>query len=215
LSSGYESYYQNHLKLSRRELPVARQKLRNAERAFGPIEFSWRGCTGLLPLLMEWKLAQCRRASRYSALSEAWAQKLVHRLMAHQEDGFSAVFSTLTFGGEPAAALFSLRSHATLHCCITAYNPAFASYSPGMQLMLKVIQAAASEGVTRVDLGRGTERYKQRLANQSQMVCEGCADLNPLTASLWRANLRLRRRLRMTALWPLIARVRMLAIPGR
>jgi len=215
LSRGYDSYYQKHLQLSRRELPVARQKLRKAVRELGPMEFTLQSSGKLLNQLIEWKLTQCRLASRYSVLSECWAQQLIHRLMCHRDEGFSAVLSTLSFGGQPAAALFSLRSFDTLHCCITAYDPKFAPYSPGMQLMLQVVQSAASDGVTRLDLGRGTERYKQRLANQMQMVGEGCADLNPLAATLWHANLRLRHRLRTSALWPLIARVRMLAIPGR
>lgn len=208
LSRGYDDYLQNHLHKSRREVPVARQKLRRAIREVGPVRFTLQDSGDTLPLLIQWKLAQCRQAFRYSVLSEAWAQRLIERLMDCREAGFASVYSTLSLGGEPAAGLFSLRSHDTLHGCITAYNPAFAAYSPGMQLMLQVVREAATVGITRIDLGRGVERFKLCLANRSLQVGEGCVALNPLTASIWRASLRLRRRLRASALWPLVARAR-------
>lgn len=209
LSRGYDDYFQSHLGQSRREVPLARQKLRRAVREVGLAQFTFQDTSEFLPLLIRWKLAQCQRAMRYSVLSEGWAQQLIKRLIGYREAGFSGVLSTLTFGGEPAAGLFSLRSHDTLHGCITAYNPALAAYSPGMQLMLQVVREASSQGIVRIDLGRGIERYKLRIANRSLQVGEGCAALSPLTASLWRTSLRLRHRIRTSVFWPLVARARM------
>lgn len=216
LSAGIESYERNHLGRSRREIPVAAQKFRKVARELGAIEFEFSAASRFaLETAIQWKLAQCRRTGCYSALAETWARNLLFRLAEYRSEGFSGVLSTLSMGGQLAAVLFSLRSYETLHGCVTAFNPALARYSPGLQLFLQTIRAAAADGVTRFDLGRGSERYKRCLANQSEAVTEGCADLRPVSATLWRASLHLRHYLRGTPLRPLVARLRMLSAAGR
>lgn len=46
-----------------------------------------------------------------------------------------------------------------------AFDPEFEKYSPGLLATLRAIELAAAEGVTRVDFGRGSERYKLQLAD--------------------------------------------------
>lgn len=46
-------------------------------------------------------------------------------------------------------------------------------YSPGTLLLLEMIAAGPSQGLSRIDLGKGRAFYKQRLANDAVPLVEG------------------------------------------
>jgi CelD/BcsL family acetyltransferase involved in cellulose biosynthesis len=53
------------------------------------------------------------------------------------------------------------------------FDPAFARFSPGLVNTLDAIEAAAAEGVTRVEFLGGAERYKVELADGFEPLCHG------------------------------------------
>jgi len=67
-----------------------------------------------------------------------------------------------------------------LHWWFPAYDPSLAKYSPGRILLLELLQAAESNGVHKIDLGRGVVGYKSRAMTGAVTIAEGKADLRPL-----------------------------------
>ena len=53
------------------------------------------------------------------------------------------------------------------------FDPAFGRYSPGLVNTLDTIEAAAAEGVSRVEFLGGAERYKVELADGFDPLCRG------------------------------------------
>jgi CelD/BcsL family acetyltransferase involved in cellulose biosynthesis len=53
------------------------------------------------------------------------------------------------------------------------FDPALARYSPGLVNTLDTIEAAAAEGLTRVEYLGGAERYKVELSDRFDPLCQG------------------------------------------
>ena len=71
--------------------------------------------------------------------------------------------------GEPSAFWIGETNRGTFESDDLAYDAAFGKYSPGMFLILKVIEGFCDghrEGVTEVDFNMGHAQYKQVLSNQ-------------------------------------------------
>ncbi|MGO4431008.1 GNAT family N-acetyltransferase, partial [Streptomyces sp. MCAF7] len=52
-------------------------------------------------------------------------------------------------------------------------DTAFAKYSPGLVLHLRMAEGAAAQGVAYLDLGRGEKEYKNSLKTRDLSVSEG------------------------------------------
>ncbi|MFE6715498.1 GNAT family N-acetyltransferase [Streptomyces sp. NPDC057695] len=126
-----------------------------------------------LRTLMEWKSAQYRRTGRGDRFAQEWISTLVRRLHELRAPGCSGVLSVLYAADRPIAAHFGLRSETVLSCWFPAYDPAFAPYSPGLVLHLRMAEAAAAAGITLLDLGRGAAEYKDSLKTGELTVYEG------------------------------------------
>lgn len=126
-----------------------------------------------LRVLMEWKSAQYRRTGRSDRFARPWIVRLVEHLAQTRGDSFAGVLSVLYAGGAPVAAHFGLRSDKVLSCWFPAYDPAFARYSPGLLLHLRMAEGAAAAGLAHLDLGRGDKEYKESLKTGELTVREG------------------------------------------
>lgn len=126
-----------------------------------------------LRTLMGWKSAQYRRTGRRDRFAQEWISRLVRDLHRTRSPGCSGVLSVLYVGERPVAAHFGLRSRTVLSCWFPAYDPAFAKYSPGLILHLRMAEAAAREGIGMLDLGRGPAEYKDSLKTGELQVHEG------------------------------------------
>lgn len=126
-----------------------------------------------LRTLMGWKSAQYRRTGRGDRFARPWIVALAEQLFHSRGPSFSGLLSVLYAGGRPAAAHFGMRSPSVLACWFPAYDPAYARYSPGLVLHLRMAEAAAAEGVAYLDLGRGGKEYKESLKTRDLIVSEG------------------------------------------
>lgn len=68
----------------------------------------------------------------------------------------------------PIAAELVVRAGDTMAFWAGGFDPAWARRGPGTQALLFGLEAAAADGIVRVDLGGGTDEYKRRLADASQ-----------------------------------------------
>jgi CelD/BcsL family acetyltransferase involved in cellulose biosynthesis len=127
----------------------------------------------VLRTLMAWKSAQYRRTGRSDRFAHEWITRLVHHLFHSRADPFAGILSVLYAGGRPIAAHFGLRTERVLACWFPAYDPAYARYSPGLVLHLRMAEAAAADGIAHLDLGRGRKEYKDSLKTRDLTVSEG------------------------------------------
>ena len=86
-----------------------------------------------------------------------------------------------------------------------AYDPKFATYSPGLVLLAKVVEEAPLLGLHVIDLGKGAEGYKGRFANASIPLAEGSVEASDIIAAS-RRLMRLARSIRGKAAGAFAAR---------
>lgn len=158
--------------------------------------------------LLAWKSAQYLASGAADLFKPGWIRNVVDAFRIRREREFGGVLSVLRAGGRPVAAHFGLRSRGLLHYWFPAYDPALSACSPGMVLLLDMIDAAPAHGIQAIDFGKGDATYKLRLANTRIPLMEG-----GVVASPW---LRIRRRshaamdgwFRRSPLLPIARRVR-------
>ncbi|MEW2549228.1 GNAT family N-acetyltransferase [Streptomyces sp. NPDC047002] len=141
-----------------------------------------------LAQLMAWKSAQYRRTGRRDRFAKEWIRDLVRLLAGTRSAGCSGVLSVLYAADRPIAAHFGLRSRTVLSCWFPAYDTAFAKYSPGLVLHLRMARAAAAEGIGTLDLGRGAAEYKDSLKTGGLTVYEGAVVRPGPRAALYRLS---------------------------
>ena len=166
-------------------------KRRRLERRFA-LRFTWHEPgRAALAALLHWKSEQYRRARVFDVFSRRWVVDVVERLHATQTADLAGVLSCLYADETLIAVHMGLRSGQVLHSWFPAYDRRFAKHSPGLVLLMTLIEAAETRGVHSVDLGKGDEPYKLRFANGSIPVGVGsvaAGRVNAAAARLARAS---------------------------
>jgi CelD/BcsL family acetyltransferase involved in cellulose biosynthesis len=175
---GYEAYLSHLRSHSPKFVRTTLAKERKLGRDFGEVRYVHdERDPAVLRTLMEWKSAQYRRTGRSDRFARAWIVDLVAHLFHSRSDTFAGLLSVLYAGGRPIAAHFGMRSPSVLACWFPAYDPAYAKYSPGLVLHLRMAEHEASAGsgagVAYLDLGRGAKDYKESLKTRDLTVSEG------------------------------------------
>ncbi|WP_190200708.1 GNAT family N-acetyltransferase [Streptomyces djakartensis] len=174
LGEGFERYRQ---RLRARSASFLRQTLareRKLARRAGEVRFVHDARDpDALRALMAWKSAQYRRTGRRDRFAQEWITRLVGLLGEGEEAECRGVLSVLYAADRPVAAHFGLRSRTVLSWWFPAYDRAYARYSPGLVLQLRMLEAAAADGIETVDLGSGPARYKDSFKTRDLRVYEG------------------------------------------
>ncbi|EGX54757.1 hypothetical protein SZN_36314 [Streptomyces zinciresistens K42] len=174
VADGWEAYVGRLRARSARGTRVRLAQERKLGRAAGEVRYVHdERDPAMLRTLVRWKSAQYRRTGRGDRFAHAWITRLVEELFATRSASFTGLLSVLYAGGRPAAAHFGLRSEHQLACWFTAYDPAFAKYSPGIVLHLRMARGAAEDGLSYLDLGRGGRAHKDALKTREVQVSEG------------------------------------------
>jgi CelD/BcsL family acetyltransferase involved in cellulose biosynthesis len=122
---------------------------------------------------MRWKSAQYRATGSEDRFAIGWNVELMERIHAAQDQAFGGMLSALYAGDELAAVSMSMRSHAVFHYWFPTYSAEFATYSPGLILLMAITRAAPALGLRTIDLGKGWAPYKERFATGVIKVAEG------------------------------------------
>ena len=179
LTAGYEGYRETHRVAGSKFLTQLMRKRRKLERERGAIQFQRHTVDDrVFDALLLWKERQRVATRTPDVLQRAWGRRLLDRIRRIRSDDFSGSLSALYVGGSLAAVHLGMVTPHVLHYWIPAYNVELSSYSPGLLLLLELARSAAAQGVTRVDLGRGSERYKLRAESASVTVGEVAVDLS-------------------------------------
>lgn len=180
-SQGWEAYQNDRARAHSSIIRETQRKQRKLARNVGEIRFEFHSeSDSVFNQLLQWKSAQRRSTKTFDVLQMDWARTVVENLRTTQTDHLRGCLSALYAGDRLIAAHFGLISNHVMHFWFPAYNVDFASYSPGVCLMLNMLEEASKRGISRIDLGKGDERFKQRLANGSTNVCQGA-----VTSSAW------------------------------
>jgi CelD/BcsL family acetyltransferase involved in cellulose biosynthesis len=154
-----------------KKLPRLKRRL---ERDIGPLRFEFESRDpAALRMLMAWKSAQYRRTGRTDRFARPWIRQFVSDMLDLHSPHFALVLSVLYAGDQPVAALLAPRRGGVLADWFPAFDPGFASYSPGLLHRLHLIEAAAASGVRLIELGRGTYEHKDLFKTGDVMVGEG------------------------------------------
>ena len=175
LSSGFDAY--------RRSTPSVKSeqiKFRRIKREVGRLRFTMHDDReDVLDTLLRWKEEQYERTGAngfYQLFSVPWATRILRDIYRTQETDFAGVLSSLYAGDRLVAAHLGMRSGHVLHHWFPAYEISMKTYSPGLILLLKMLEHAPAAGMTILDFGQGTPQYKARFANAGQTTVYGTVE---------------------------------------
>lgn len=124
-------------------------------------------------MFVEWKCAALKSLGVQPFNSVPWMLGTLKSIRNAKDAEFGGVLNSLYAGDRLAAVHFGMKSGAVLHWWYPTFDAALARYSPGLILLMKLAETQRLTGITRIDLGRGDERYKSSFANAATEVCEG------------------------------------------
>jgi CelD/BcsL family acetyltransferase involved in cellulose biosynthesis len=177
LPEGYEPYFAERQRTSKKIFRSTSAKMRKLERDLGKLSFELDDRDGrALDVLKRWKSAQYRRTGHMDRFRVGWITHLVQDLFETRSDGCSGNLSVLRSEERVVAAHFGLRSDSYLACWFPAYDVTLAKYSPGLVLHLRMAEAGPPAGIQSLDLGKGSEEYKRSLKTGDLIVGEGWID---------------------------------------
>jgi CelD/BcsL family acetyltransferase involved in cellulose biosynthesis len=197
ISDGYQDYLTTRRPSSRRLIKSTESRARKLEREIGPVRFEFDvQDRRALRSLMRWKSAQYRRTGQFDRFARDWIVRLVEDLYETRGREFAGVLSVLYAADRPVAGHFGIRSASVLSWWFPAFDPAFATYSPGVISLLRAVEAAADAGLGQIDLGRGHEGYKESFKSGDIAIAEGWVERPSGVAVARRAQRTLPRLLR-------------------
>lgn len=135
--------------------------------------------------LIAWKRARWRSTGQTDLFDAAWPLQVLEDLFHREDRDYGAKLFTLHAGGRLAAAHLALCADGVAHAWFIAHDERFARYSPGVLLLLDMIDWAAKSGFKEIDLGAGESRFKQSFANHIRLATHGFVG-RPSPASLVR-----------------------------
>jgi len=175
LKGGYDGFVEQLRGHSKEFLSQVGRRSRKLAREVGPVVCEWQSAhpDADMAILQRWKSEQYGREGSWDRFAQPWIVDVVRALAEARDPGCSGVLSTLRAGDRLVAAHFGLLGADRLSWWFPAYDPAFGRYSPGLILLLGVIEEAARRQVASVDLGRGEHGYKLRVTPHFYEVAEG------------------------------------------
>lgn len=169
LTGGFGEYLAslNHARIGGHELMRKRRAL---DRKVGPLRFV-PICkdTGVIDRMLQWKRLRHERGETWASL----ASGLLKRIFYLQDHSFSGSLSALYAGDELIAAHFAIRYQGIMQSWISAFNPCFKKYSPGVILDQYLFASHKILRYSIMDLGPGEWQYKWDYANSTRPYFRG------------------------------------------
>jgi CelD/BcsL family acetyltransferase involved in cellulose biosynthesis len=189
LADGFPAYRERLRMRSPHNLSELARKARKLERESGELRFEADSRDrGELRVLMRWKSDQLRRNRSADIFDRPWVVGLIDYLTDLRRDTFGGFLSILYAGAIPVAAHFGLQFGNVLSGWFPAYDIRFSKLSPGLLQLLRMAEANAARGIRLIDMGTGTEGYKQVLRSHDLLVTEGVVTRGRLAAGAYRAG---------------------------
>jgi CelD/BcsL family acetyltransferase involved in cellulose biosynthesis len=181
VSAGFDQYLAARRAAAAGDVMQALNKKKKSERQLGPVRLEFESTDRrVLERLIDWKSRQYARSQVTSVFAFPWVVALFEHLLSRPAAcDFQGILSALYLGDKLVAAHFGIRSRRVLHWWFPAYDAELAKYSPGAQLLLELVHAAAGRGIQRIDLGEGDEPYKSSFMTGATALAVGSVDTRP------------------------------------
>ena len=194
LSDGWEAFLSEQQAQWPKHFKKMRRVYRNVDRDACEARFEWDDKSDAsYQRVMQLKREQYVRTGFYDVLNAPWTQALFDRLRHFEGPRLQSRMSSLFFGERLAAAEFNLQSDTVLHGWVTAFDQAFAKYSPGNMLIQNVLPRMVEDGLRIYDAGPGLDHYKRHYTNaqlpiESGVLSGSSASLNAarVAGQVWR-----------------------------
>jgi len=174
LDNGFDAYVEEMRKHGHRNIHELFRKQRKFVREHGGFDFELCCDDGqALRKVFEWKSAQCRRTGTVDYFNFNWTRDMVEKIHHTRTPRFSGLLTVLSHHGQVIAAHFGMRAGNVLHYWFPVYGQAYSDWSPGKMLLLKMCEQGVTQGLTRIDLGKGEDVYKRGFANDGVALAEG------------------------------------------
>jgi CelD/BcsL family acetyltransferase involved in cellulose biosynthesis len=194
---GFNGYLETRARLGGHGPQEAMAKHRKLERDHAVRFVFHENDPAALETLLRWKSEQYRATKTLDLTSRPWVARVLRDLHATQDGSLRGMLSCLYADDALIAVHFGLRSGSTLHSQFPAFDRRYFRYSPGMVLLLRIIEAAAEDGIATIDLGKGEEPYKARFCTGAAGVGAGSVETTcaarlavAASAACWTALLR-------------------------
>lgn len=172
LSKGADLYLRTQSVVKSKQITI-----RQIERKLGALRFvSHSTDQDAWNKFISWKSDQYDRTNVPNVFNNGWVPKVLREVRDTQDKHFSGMFSLLYAGQHLIAAHFGMRSGPLLHFWFPAYDPTIPAFSPGLLLLIKLIEAAPSLGITKIDMGKGSSEWKRRFMNAACNVASGSVE---------------------------------------
>jgi CelD/BcsL family acetyltransferase involved in cellulose biosynthesis len=173
VSRGYAAYERERAAASG-VLRKTASKRRRLVRELGEVEVMWDSPDPEhLALLVRWKEEQYRRTGVRDVFADPWVLDVLRELRAMDHPDCRTRLAVLRADGRVVALHLGLARAGVLASWFPAYDPDCYAFSPGNVLLQAMAEMAPQHGTESIDLGRGTQEYKERFANAGYEVAEG------------------------------------------
>lgn len=197
LSQGYDRYSAARRELGSHRLPMLEIKRRKLTRDYEEPRLVWCDTSrAALASVIDWKRAQRRETGTFDVMQFGWVRDFLAEMQHVRSSGFCGVLNSLYVGDELIAVHLGMYTATALSIWFQAYNRQFAKYSPGSILLIEVAQAAAQRGIGRIELGSGSESWKQSFASAGLPTRTGTWDRRLWRQQAWNAWYWLRQKAR-------------------
>jgi CelD/BcsL family acetyltransferase involved in cellulose biosynthesis len=189
LRHGFDAYVREKQAASKSLFQSTARKRRKLQRQHGPVRLVFdEPQHGVLDQLLTWKSNQYRRTGRRDRFADPGTRALVHDLLDARGPGFMAPLAVLYAGDSVVAAHLGLASRRTLAWWFPVYDPAYAEFSPGLVMLVDLARTMGDHGLSVLDLGKGSEPYKDRLSNTAIELLSGSMAQSRLSQSMYTAR---------------------------
>lgn len=175
LSDGFEAWREHRKRATGKAITQLERKRRKMERELGPLQYThndtdpevWR-------TLLDWKSASLAAQGTRPVMRVPWVGALLETIRDWQSADFAGVLSSLRAGDRLIAVHFGMRSGGVWHWWFPTYDSTLTKHSPGLALLYDCVRWMDGYArLRRLDLGRGTQLFKQQFANAEVLLCEG------------------------------------------
>lgn len=185
LSNGFEGYVASKKQQGSKVFADSSRRLRKLSREVAPVTCIPFRSRDSIERLVKWNSLQSERTGFANLFDFQWTVDLLLDLAERADDDFGGTVWELHVGDTPIAVNYVLRSAHVAHGWFMAFDWEYRGYSPGMVLMHEMLRHLAEVGVTQIDMGTGSCKYKERLMNHTTELGEGVVDTRVVTRAAW------------------------------
>lgn len=216
VQGGWDSYVKRLSVAQNKVVPgivgAVRKSAARLEREHGQLRFETGIVdSGVLEILMTLKSEQRARTvgSTGDPFAVPWIRQMMFDLVARRDEKFGGELCALYAGDRLIACHLGLKSLSTLHSWFPVYVQDLANYQPGLTMYLELAKASGAAGIHVIDMGRGAQSYKLRMATRTVPMGEGAVSrpqvLSTAVMSAKRLKFQLKNHPRIASLRELIA----------